>query len=53
MRSSELPTVKITGEWDEPHEPDEEAIQQALMRAGVYDIDIEMDSDENPHGWGL
>ena len=47
-----MPTMKITGEWDVPM-PDEEAIQRALMQQGIYDIDIVMDSDDSPHGWGL
>jgi hypothetical protein len=44
--------MKITAEWDQP-EPDEMQVHEALMRMGFYDIDIVVDSDENPHGWGV
>jgi hypothetical protein len=47
-----MPTIKIMGEWDGP-EPNEAAITAALMQQGVYDIDIDMNDDSNPHGWGI
>lgn len=46
-----MPTMKLTAEWDQP-EPNEAELLQALMELGFYDVDVDMDNDENPHGWG-
>lgn len=47
-----MPTVKITGEYEGPA-PDEGVITDVLMQQGIYDIDIDLNNDENPHGWGI
>ena len=47
-----MPTMKIMAEWDKP-EPPNNQITDMLMELGFYDIDIDMDSDDNPHGWGV
>ena len=44
--------MKLMAEWEEP-EPDVEKLQQVLMQLGFYDLDIDMDNTENPHGWGV